>query len=351
MSEPDATPPTQDQLLQEAAVWFARMRGPEAETNRDEFEAWLARGALHRRAYNRAAEIFAMGKVLGEDERPPTSPASGDGHRNSRLVLAVMAALLALVTTTWLALRTTMDVETPADRVAENGTNRGQDLAQLATGPGETRTVRLADGSLVRLEVDTIVAVTFTQAVRRLTLERGNARFQVAQEARPFVVYAGGGHVTARGTIFDVSLASDRRVTVRLIEGVVEVTPPSSGSESTPRPAPRRLRPGETMSFTARHEFAPEDPATRQGRSSSGSPRAMPEAAHEYDGIRVAELIAAANPGASRPIRLAEPAIGERRVSGRFRIDDSDLLAERIAALFDLAVDRRDPAELVLRPR
>ena len=72
MSEPETGPPAEDQLLQEAAAWFARMRGPDAEASRDEFEAWLARGALHRRAYNRAAEIFAMGKVLGDNQGPTT---------------------------------------------------------------------------------------------------------------------------------------------------------------------------------------------------------------------------------------------------------------------------------------
>ena len=55
MSEPDRDRP-QGQLFEEAAAWFARMRGPDAEASRDEFEAWLARGALHRSAYNRAAD-------------------------------------------------------------------------------------------------------------------------------------------------------------------------------------------------------------------------------------------------------------------------------------------------------
>ena len=100
------------------------------------------------------------------------------------------------------------------------------------------------------------------------------------------------------------------------------------------------------MSFAAQREAAAEARATPPGETP-----AAPATAQEYDGIRVAELIAAANLSASHPIRLGDPTIGERRVSGRFRIDDAGLLAERVAAVFELTVDRSNPAEIVLRPR
>ena len=55
-----------DALAREAAHWFARMRAPDANASRAEFEAWLAQGPEHRVAYNDAAEIFALGKLLAE---------------------------------------------------------------------------------------------------------------------------------------------------------------------------------------------------------------------------------------------------------------------------------------------
>ena len=73
MIEPERDRP-KGQLFEEAAGWFARMRGPDAEASREEFEAWLARGALHRSAYNRAAEVFAMGKLLEEEETQARHP-------------------------------------------------------------------------------------------------------------------------------------------------------------------------------------------------------------------------------------------------------------------------------------
>ena len=339
MSGPEASRSPEDRLLQEAAEWFAHMRGPEAEASRSAFEAWLARGALHRAAYNRAAETFALGKLLSDE-------GAGKDRRRNRLAAGVIGALLALSVGTWAALQTPAGNESQRSRMAKNDINHEAVLRTLSTAPNETRTFLLADGSRVTLRTDTLVGVDLNRSARRLTLARGQARFQVARGSRPFIVYAGGGRVTARGTVFDVGFSRDRQVTVRLIEGVVEVALPTSREATSPQATPRRLSSGETMSFTAQREAAAEARATPPDEEP-----AAPATPPEYDGIRVAELIAAANLSASRPIRLGNPAIGERRVSGRFRIDDAGLLAERVAAVFDLAVDRSNPAEIVLRPR
>ncbi len=43
---------------QDAAAWFARLRGPHAESISSEFEMWAARSEHHRRAYERIARLF-----------------------------------------------------------------------------------------------------------------------------------------------------------------------------------------------------------------------------------------------------------------------------------------------------
>jgi transmembrane sensor len=69
----------------------------------------------------------------------------------------------------------------------------------------------------------------------------------------------------------------------------------------------------------------------------------------DYDGVRLGELVDDANRRSQRPIRTAG-ALGERRVSGRFRIDDTELLADRLAVLFDVTVDRSNATVILLRP-
>ena len=75
------------------------------------------------------------------------------------------------------------------------------------TGPGEIRSVVLADGSTVSLNGDTALNVKFTEkGARVVELGRGEAYFEVAHNAaRPFVVEAGAGVVRDLGTGFTVS--------------------------------------------------------------------------------------------------------------------------------------------------
>jgi transmembrane sensor len=343
MTDPERDPPIEDQLLQEAATWFARMRGPDAEASEPDFEAWLGRGALHRRAYNRASEIFAMGKLLADGSEAPATTQEVPRRESARRTAVLAAvAFLVLVSAAWL-LHTVSRFK--GQEIASGDSTDKPSTLRFATGVDQIRSVRLEDGSIVKLDADTRLVILFDRRLRRLALEQGLARFQVAHEARPFVVHAGGGSVTARGTIFDVALTKDRRVSVSLIQGIVDVSLPSSEHADKPRPATRRLRSGETLSFAAARRV--DDRAPGSGKSAAGS---ATDTARDYDNVRLADLIAEANHGSSRQIVLATPAIGDRRVSGRFRIDDPQLLAQRLAALFDFTVEGR-AADILLSVR
>jgi transmembrane sensor len=352
MTEPERDALDRDRLMADAAAWFARMRGPDAEASRGPFETWLARDARHRSAYNRAAEVFAMGKLLRDE------PAAGAvAVRTSRtrqrlpLVAATIGALCILVIASWSALPPATGWH-PGDQVANTSTGYQGDIVDIATAPGETRTVRLADGSVLDLGADTRIAADLSAEVRRLTLERGRARFRVAHEQRPFIVHAGGGAVTARGTIFEVALAAGRKVSVRLIEGTVDVVlpEPAPAPAQAARPAVRRLLAGETLSFTGAIGQGGKGHFSSRRGGSQPSASAV-RIAHDYDAVPISELIAEANRDGPREIRVLDPAIGALRVSGRFAIDNPDLLAERIAALFDLAVDRRDSTVIFLKAK
>ena len=338
MSEPDRDRP-QGQLLEEAAGWFARMRGPDAEASRGEFEAWLARGALHRSAYNRAAEIFAMGKLLQDRDIDETRPAERR-TRKSMLAAGAVAAACLVAGAGWIGLRQAAEVRSHNAPIAEQRRDGARPLE--LTSQKQAAAYRLNDGSVVTLAAATQVRVDFTPQARRLVLQAGGARFKVAHELRPFIVYAGGGSVTARGTVFDVALTSDRRVRVHLVEGVIEV----AASGPAPQRRLQRLVAGQSTSFEAQD---PQSSAAQQSGSLASSAHAA-ATVPEFDGVRLSDLIDAANRNSQRPIRISGT-IGERRISGRFHIDDPELLANRIAALFDLVVDRSNPSVILLKPR
>jgi transmembrane sensor len=115
----------------------------------------------------------------------------------------------------------------------------------------------------------------------------------------------------------------------------------------------KRLRAGMAVSFAeaAGERTAAKPIGAAPPDSSPAPPSAAVDGARDFEGVTVSELVAEANGVSPRPIRLADEAIGRRRVSGRFRIDDSAVFAERLALLFDLRVDLTDPQQIVLRPK
>jgi len=74
---------------------------------------------------------------------------------------------------------------------------------QAATGI--QRYIDLSDGSIVRLDSESVVTTIFSRDIRRIELKEGRALFSVAHNPdRPFVVTAGNIDIRALGTVFAV---------------------------------------------------------------------------------------------------------------------------------------------------
>jgi len=333
MSMPEDLAP--DELAREAATWFACMRGPDAEARQDEFEAWLARAPEHRAAYNRASEVFALGKLLADE--PVAAAMPRRAWRRAPLVAAMTCLLAAGI---WLGTR-----DQPGPQQAQSAPPAARQL--LATEPGEERLARLEDGSRARLASDSRLGIAFGATQRLLILEKGSARFDVQHETRPFIVMAGGGSVTARGTMFDVDLTKAGQVEVRLIRGVIDVQLPHPRPNQT---APvRRLVAGESIAFVVPRSVSSLPQQEPAAQADAGGIDADADA-RSFAAVPVATLVAEANRSAARPIRLGDGALGDQRVSGRLRVDDTEKLARRLSGLFGWSVDLRDPKVIVLRP-
>jgi transmembrane sensor len=94
-----------DQLMREASLWFARMRGPDAQAYRPDFEHWLSLGASHRDAYERAGEIFAMGRFLAAQREEIEVQANDNQPAGRHWKWGAIAASLLVVlgVSGWLA--------------------------------------------------------------------------------------------------------------------------------------------------------------------------------------------------------------------------------------------------------
>jgi transmembrane sensor len=224
-------------------------------------------------------------------------------------------------------------------------------FSSLVVSAPEKRT--LPDGSVVEIKGGAVLAVDFTVARRRVALHSGEAYFQVAKSSVPFVVVAGGVEVRAVGTAFCVQLGS-RAVEIIVTSGHVALERPSAAApvDSSPGierkpwvdvPAGNRV----VIELATRTEAGPPPviPLTEAESTSRMSWR-VPRL--EFSGTPLSDAIAMFNRhGASRLI-LA-PALGQLRISGTLRADDTDSLLLLLKNEFGIEPEHHANGDTLLR--
>ena len=201
-----------DMIDQAAMTWLIRVQDPTFD-QWGEWEAWLTGDPRHAAAYWRLAEDDAD---LVEPPKRSARPSSLQPapRRTSRqgaamprrthrswLGVGIAAAVALACGVVWLSL-------TPSPALIE-------------TGPGETRSVVLADGTTAHLAGASRLALTSNSRV--VTLQSGRATFEATHEARrPFTVLVADTRVVDLGTVFDVTRL-DQGVRVEVSQGAVRV--------------------------------------------------------------------------------------------------------------------------------
>lgn len=332
MSEDNKATPSRDQLREEAADWFSLMRGPEAEARRADFNAWMALSPDHRRAYNSVAETFSMTRGL----KRPTLQALPENRAPRRIktrAALILAAMIISLPVGWYIWSKHQDAAQSPPLSTITAADRE---ARFATSVGEIRNVVLIDGSRLTLDTNSIVLASYTTGERGLRLVQGRARFDVAHDARPFVVRADTSVVTAHSTTFDVTMIHDRQVKVHLLKGSVDVqsqTDPvaaANGPKQSPHPITMHLEDGQQLSIEA-HQLV-------MSRLAVQSDESWPDGVEAFNDVALSDLVAAANRYARRPIVIRDRQIGAMRISGTFHLTDTGALAHKVADLLHLSV-------------
>jgi transmembrane sensor len=305
-------------ITREAETWVVQTSdglSPEQQAERD---AWRAADPDHERAWQTLQLIWG---VAEEPARAHRRASQRSGARPAYgWAIAGAAAVMAAGGGAFLLHRELQHDGASAEWAATNG----------------PRHLQLYDGTTVDLASDSAIRTDFAGPVRAVLLERGSARFDVAHDPdHPFVVAAADRKVTAIGTRFDVALRP-AGIVVTLYQGAVEV------AEQSARPvhAPVTMSKGQRLTIeNGTEQLAP----VSSDEGDTGNAIEMGDAdARDVDPTAVGTIVALANRGAVVPIRFADPALASRTVEGRVPFDDTDALAQQLAAALDCVVIRHD---------
>lgn len=337
------------EIAAEAAVWVARLHGPERSRQMErECLAWQGRSAAHRLAFERCTDTWQ--EVAGIDLRTYARAAAGAAGEARAGAFPEQARAGGRRTMRWAVLATLAVV------------TLGLTLLQLwdmgeahSTGVGEQRLVVLPDGSRMSLNTATRVSVALGREQRTVKVESGEALFEVAKDAsRPFVVKAADAEVLATGTAFLVRVTPGSQgisdaLAVTLVEGQVVVSRAKGGAAGVMPAGPVLMAPGERVRLSGvRRAETPGPVQVDQPRMDQLLAWKRGEAI--FDDVSLLEAVAEMNRYSSMPIRLA--GVGDLsglRVSGVFRTGDSAGFARAVALLHGLVV-RELPDRLELAP-
>jgi transmembrane sensor len=198
----------------------------------------------------------------------------------------------------------------------------------FTTTIGEVRRLSLADGSVATINTASRLTVAMAKQTRRITLDDGEAWFEVAHDkARPFLVSAGDVHVRAVGTAFSVRRHADG-VDILVTQGVVETW---IGDGNT---APTRLSGGErafVADATAQIVAVPAGAEIERALAWRSGGLALNGEPLDY---AVAEL----NRYNRRKLVIDDPVLGRTPIVGYFKVDDPDRFMRSVAVLLDARI-------------
>ncbi|MFA6113250.1 MAG: FecR family protein [Sphingomonas sp.] len=331
--------------VEAAAHWLVRRDAHELSPSEEaEFDAWRA-DPVNADAYRRASGAMGLfDSDLGADPhlkalRQAALDAAPAPRRRFQAVAALMAASLVGAITLVTIERSGTGPVVPATRPATVAQAPVTPVVQpvrgtptdYATGVGERRTVKLADGSTVTLNTRTRLTIAFTDGRRLVRLLRGQALFEVFHDrTRPFVVEAADRQVTALGTIFEVRV-DPGRVNVVLIEGrvVVDRTPEAARAFESAPLAPTLLKPGEEFSVAL---GAPQ----RVGSVDVDRQLLWRDGFVEFDDEPLGAAVAEINRYSSRPITLGDDGVASLHLSGVFSTGAPDRFVDAVGAILPI---------------
>lgn len=199
---------TSQEIEQRAAEWLVRREQPQwTDDDQAGLTTWLAESPAHKAAYWRLEHGWRLAGPLGSQrlDRVPLPRHSPP----TRVWMALAGCLLVAV-----AIAITLRVV---------GVEPSRPTVRIATAVGSQRHVVLADGSRLVVNTDSALRAAVNRTDRTVWLDRGEAYFEVAHDARhPFVIQAGDHRVTVLGTRFSVRRDGDA-VRVTVLEGRVRV--------------------------------------------------------------------------------------------------------------------------------
>jgi transmembrane sensor len=219
--------------------------------------------------------------------------------------------------------------------------------AVVSTQIGEVEVLRLSDGSVIHLNTDTRLEYLVNESVRRVELIEGEAFFEVAADpTRPFIILANNTIVHVVGTAFNIRSLSGK-TSIEVSEGIV-----TASIISIAKAANNHWMLDKTVDLPT----SISSQYLKQGEKAVTDTRNMKFSVSEFDyklaaawrsnklifdNKSIAEIITEYNRYNDVQLKIIEPELLERRLSGVFDARDPESFVAYLRLTSNISVVRK----------
>jgi transmembrane sensor len=312
------------------AQWFARLKGAPITPRLDsKYRRWLAADPANEVGYERHELAWELaGELANDDEiaalladaqRAQATPPAPRHKQRQLLMWSTVAATLAIV-----AIGTGIFVQQRSDG------------RTYMTTVGEQHTIVLPDRSRMVLNTSTRARVVYRRNSRVIELEQGEATFSVTHDpARPFEVVAAQGTTRALGTEFNV-LSAREGVTVSVLSGTVEIIAPDA-AQDTARAQSVRLTHGQELTYS-------ETSLSQVRMANAARIQAWHAGRIAFENAALEQALAEFNRYTQTPVVVRDASLARLRVTGLFRIGETEALLRALDTAFGIRAEHRAEA-------
>ena len=337
-------------VTEAAGDWVDRLSGDASADDRRAFAEWLLRSPVHVEEFLRigalrrelkdalqsedwVADALAQADALVVEMPGRTARRQRARRRPTpRQWLAVAASVVAASVLAWVAW------------LAPWGAS--PDRVTVATAVGEQRFMPLSDGSTVTINTDSLVDIRIGPTTREIVLQRGEVLLDVAEDpSRPFRVTSGDVTVEAVATRFSVYRRAEDTL-VAVVEGRVAIDwrPVSQGVtpvELRPNDQSFELGAGQQVALGSVQPIAPT-PVDPEKVTAWTKQRVV------FENEPLEAVVAEFNRYNRTNLRLGDPALAQRRITGSFDVNDLDHFIDVLDGLEPIRVEVADDGHRAL---
>jgi transmembrane sensor len=351
MSRRQSLPDTSKTRDEDAAHWLTKLsRGLDKEDG-EALTPWLAdrdnRAALLDKAppWQRPDIVALLSQLF------PNSVELADPPRRQRSMVAMGltgVAALAIVVFGTLALAG----RAPSTLFSDTQPLPNPNVSRTyITAVGGHQEVTLLDHSKITLNTGTRMTVAYSQRSRDVSLDYGEASFDVAPDAaRPFNVHAGKRDFQVLGTRFNVRVLTPENVELTVTEGEVKVLYAPPQWPETPAKRRENLSYGETT-LTAL-ETALVEPGYQSVRPLVGNEiearLAWQRGMLVFDGAPLEDVLAEVDRYTMTKFVLADKTLANVQIAGTFRTGDVEGLLRELRDKYHVDSRRNAQGHIVL---